>query len=282
MMIKVLNRLLFPAFVFLFASCERDPMLIDINNLNGNEVGVFGHGGMGIKSLYPIDSWPSLEKCLELGADGTEIDIQITKDSVAVAYHHQKLEDGTNCYGVVSEKLWQEIDGCDHSSVYNNVRVERLADIFDKIGHLQEHVFTFDCKLYSSEPDRQAYLSRYANALIKLIDDHDISSNVFIESQDSSFLRMIRQRRPGLKLFIYPSSFESGLAIAEAMDLYGITTHYKDITKAQVELAHLKGIYITLWGMQSRKENLQALEKSPDYTQSDEMVHLLKMFGKYK
>ena len=36
-------------------SCERDAPLYEVNNLNGNVISAFGHGGMGVEFKFPIN-----------------------------------------------------------------------------------------------------------------------------------------------------------------------------------------------------------------------------------
>src|ERR1043166_8044350 len=112
-------------------SCSRDKMLSDVNNLNGNTISAFGHGGMGEGFKFPIDSWESLEPVLRIGADGSEMDVQMTKDSVLVLYHHQKLEHGTLCSGTLNDHLWSEIWGCHFASPYSStIDLVKADDLF--------------------------------------------------------------------------------------------------------------------------------------------------------
>lgn len=49
------------------------------------------HDRMNVKSLYPINSMESLINTLETNADGTEFDVQMTKDSVLVLFRDGDL-----------------------------------------------------------------------------------------------------------------------------------------------------------------------------------------------
>src|SRR4051812_39967491 len=102
-----------------FLSCSRDPSLYHVSNLNGDTISAFGHGGMGPGFKYPIDTWESFEPLLRIGGEGTDLDIQMTRDSVLVFYHHHVLEDGTACFGTVNDKLWSEISGCLFASPFS-------------------------------------------------------------------------------------------------------------------------------------------------------------------
>jgi len=272
---------------FTFNSCKRDPALFKISNLNGNVVSVFGHAGMGIGFEYPIDTYESIEPVLRIGGDGSEMDLQLTKDSVLVVYHDFYLQDMTTCSsGRVNDKLWSDIGGCHIASpISSHVNLISFDQLMTKLTasgkNIHDYIFTFDCKLYTNSYST-AFIKQYANAVLKAIDDNGLQNNVYIESQDTNYLRILMNKRSGLKLFIYPDDFDSGFKIAQTMGLYGITTHKDHITAAQVKQAHDSGIRITLWGISTQDDNMNAVYKNPDFIQTDKPIDILKVFGKYK
>ena len=137
--------------VLFLLSCKKDPPLFNIQNLNGDTISLFGHGGMGIGFKFPINSYESIEPCLRIGADGTEIDIQMTKDSVLVAFHNYNLNQWASCDGIINDKLWTEIDGYKFSSPYSSqIYVMSMDNLFNRINNLNTYTFTFDCKLYTN------------------------------------------------------------------------------------------------------------------------------------
>lgn len=269
-------------------SCKRDTPLTKINNLNGDVISAFGHAGMGFSFEYPVDSYESIEPVLRIGADGSEMDIQMTKDSVLVVYHDVHLEDGTICStGFINDRSWSEIAGCHlacpYSSSINLVSFYQLMDRLKTSGkNIHDYTFTFDCKLNTSAANPTAFKAQYANAVLKAIDDYGLQDNIFIESQDTVYLRMLKNKRSGLKLFIYPPDFETGLQIAKSMGLFGITIRTDLISAAQVKKAHNQGISVTLWGVNTEKDNMDGIAKNPDFIQTDKPIHLLKVFGRYK
>ena len=211
----------------------------------------------------------------------------MTKDSTLIIYHHAKLEEGTLCKGIINDKLWSEIWGCHHASPYsskiNLLSFNGLMEQLTNAGYdIHNYVFTFDCKTYTSATDKNLFFNQYANAILKAVDDFKLENNLLIEIQDTTFLRILQNKRKGLKLFIYPNGFEKGFQLAKSMGLFGITIHTDEITSEQIKLAHDNGLRITLWGINSEKANIEAIQKSPDFIQTDKIIHLLKVFGKYK
>ena len=260
-----------------FVACQKDPALFNIQNLNGNTIAIYGHGGMGICSLLPINTYPSLEKSLDKGADGTEIDVQVTSDGVLVAYHGLDLKDMTDCTGIIANSTWKEISTCSYTSaLIKKYKLFSLKEIFDRLKRNEGHIFTFDCKLVSSGQG-QGYQLLFADALINLIHEYELADNVFIESQSEDFLALLRNKDENLKLFIYPPSFEEGLKVAETLKLYGITIDVEKISRDNVDAAHNKGFRVTLWNANTRRKNIDAIKKSPDFIQTDNLQYLLKV-----
>lgn len=56
----------------------------------------------------------------------------------------------------------------------------------------------------------------------------------------------------------------------------------KNITFDQVKEAHKQNVYVALYGVVTDKGNYAAIEKCPDFIQTDDIIYLLKVFKKYK
>lgn len=259
----------------ILVSCKRKAFTID--NLNGGKISRLGHGGMGIYSTYPLNCYESVKKSLEIGADGTEFDVQMTSDSVLVLFHDENLTQKTNLTDYVNDHTWEELN----TAYYNTVplmkyQVVSLDEAFSKTGSVSDYTFTFDCKLHSSN-DPLLYKQQFANAIIRLLSEYNLSESICIESTDEQFLQILKQKNQFLKLFIYPSSFEDGLETAARLNLYGITISNDNITKDQVKSAHDHNLRVAVWNTQQNKDNIHAIEKSPDYIQTDRLRHLLRI-----
>ncbi len=210
----------------------------------------------------------------------------MSKDSVLIAFHDSKFEEATLCSGTINDKLWSEIWGCHYASpISSKINLLSINDLFDRLENdgynLLYFTFTFDCKLYTNSSDGITFLNQYANAILKLMDDRNVQNNILVESSDTTFLRILQNKRNGLKLFTH-RNFENGFQIAKTMNLYGITLHTDYISTEQIKMAHENGLRVTLFGIGFKNKNVEAVLKSPDFIQTDKPIHLLKIFGKYK
>jgi len=261
-----------------FCSCQK--LEFEITNLNNNTITVLGHGGMGLGSLYPMNSMESIMRCLDKGAHGTELDIQMTLDSVLVVFHHQELADKTNKEGLIHSMTWQDLKGAYYTGApFLQFQVISLNELFGRLEDPSRFWFTLDCKLFPTTPNDSQYQKSFANAIVRLLDQFQLQEQIYIESKSVSFLSHLQSIKPSYKLFIYPSSFEAGLDIASTMGLYGITISTDNITAGQVAQAHDVGLFVALWNTNSHKKNEDAILKNPDCIQTDRLGHLLGLLN---
>ncbi len=219
---------------------------------------------------------------LSLGVDGVELDIQMTKDGVLVAFHDEELETKTNKKGKVHEKNWNEIKDAVYisSAPYTKYRVVRLEDIFKHLPNLEKYTFVLDIK--SFEPSESTgYYNQYITNLISLIEKYEQNrnldlNNVYIELKRTDLIESLQKERPNYHIFAY-EEFEIALEKARKYNLRGITVQTNKLTKENVEQAHQEGFLVATLNTHSKDRNIEAINKGVDYIQTDKVKHLLKV-----
>ena len=273
------NLIIISIILVSFTSCKKE---VSVSNLNGNSIGCFGHTGMGSKSFYPANTLQSFESCLNRGADGTEMDIQVTKDGVLVIYHNNNLSSATQCGGVIRDLNWEEINSCRFSkSLLNNFDVISFDEFFGTIRNPYKYTFTFDCKLTEGSGDNDEYYKIFSSAIVSTIKKYGIQENVLIENSDPGFLNLIKAQNNLLKLFVLGDDFEKDLNIVTQNRFYGISCDNNAISIEQIQKAHENNVRITIYGVQTNKQNYDAISKQPDFIQTDDLDYVLKLFGKF-
>jgi glycerophosphoryl diester phosphodiesterase len=259
-------------------ACKKDPSVWEIRNLSGNRVSVMGHGGMGLSYRYPMNSYESLRNCLETRADGVEMDVCVTRDSVMVLCHSQNLDHETTCQGQIREQRFEEIQGCQlKGPFFRKSDLISAAYFFDRLGEKKERLFAFDCKVGPDEdPD---YLDVFANAVVRHLHRYDIVSNSFIESYNVGFLERLHNLDKDLHLFLYTDDLATGLDLSKKMDLYGITIDHHNINAEEIREAHRHQLRVAVFNTRTERDNLEAVAKSPDYIQTDRVNYLLNVLG---
>ena len=72
---------------------------------------VFAHRGGA--ALAPENTLAAFDQGLELGADGLELDVRLSRDGVVVVHHDRALDRTTNLRGEVAELTWREVARAD-------------------------------------------------------------------------------------------------------------------------------------------------------------------------
>jgi glycerophosphoryl diester phosphodiesterase len=208
-----------------------------------------------------------------MGADGSEIDIQITKDSVLVCFHDHNLEDATDGKGQIYPKNWDEIKNSVYKGdPYVSYKIFTLDWMFS-VTNDTSHKFTFDIKF--TNPDQSAAnRDIFQRALIRLIEKYHLAKNVTIESPSVDFLASFKQKKPGYNLFIY-TDFDTALQTAKDLGLKGITVKADEVSADQVSKAHEAGIMVAVFSTTHRNHE-EVIKKNIDIIQTDDLEDLIE------
>jgi glycerophosphoryl diester phosphodiesterase len=236
-----------------------------------------GHGGMGYSNLYPTNTAESILKCLGKGADGSEIDIQLTADNQLVAFHNATLNENTNFTGKIRDYSWNQLKDVRYTSTAQlNYKLMNLSEFLSSLDGIENYTFTLDIKLHKGAEETTEYIDDFTDALDEIYSAFPIENSVFIESQNEYFLQEMQSKNAQIKLYIYPQKFESGLSIAMNLGLHGISISNDRINTVQVNLAHSMNLFVTVWGVNNRSSNIDAVQKNPDMIQTDAVNHLVR------
>jgi len=229
---------------------------------------------MGDHFQYPGNTLESVLPVLEIGADGSEIDIQMTKDSILVLFHNDVLEGRTHCTGKVYDYNWEEIKNCTYNAVQSNVKLISVDELFSNIENLEDFYFSFDCKLDPDNVYNINYRKIFLRAISQINDEYEMSGNIFIEG-DLNFLQLAKELGLNNKGFLIGSSID----IAIENNIFGIGATL-ETSPDTISYAHANGIYVMMWGAKTDIGNKQALKLNPDILQTDKPIPLLMLLNR--
>lgn len=262
--------------IFATGGCEKQEDF-HVSNLNHDVIMVLGHAGMGEFYKYPNNSWESIEPALGIGADGVEIDIQMTKDSVLILFHDETLDLRTKCGGYTSpyDYNWSEIKECNYNTLFDYVPIYTLEEIFEKIPELTDYYFSFDVKLDTDHFYDEAYRLKFLRAIQRICEKYEISKNIFLEGDLDL---QLKAKELGLKT----KGILIGSSVDKAVenDIFGVG-YSLDVSKEEIDYAHKHGKYVMMWGPRTDAANKQAIELNPDFLQTDKPIPILMLFERF-
>lgn len=101
-----------------------------------------------------------------------------------------------------------------------------------------------------------------------------------MESSDPAFLNLVKSQNAYLKLFYLAQDIDNDIKTASENGFYGISVDNNTINAAQIADAHSRNVRVTLYGLDTNKENYDAISKQPDFIQTDNLDYVLRIFGK--
>jgi glycerophosphoryl diester phosphodiesterase len=97
---------------------------------------ILGHRGASADA--PENTLAAFNRAFELGADGIELDVTLTKDDVPVVIHDDKVDRTTNGRGLVKEMTLDQIKQLDAGAwfgeKYRDEKIPTLAETLNAIG----------------------------------------------------------------------------------------------------------------------------------------------------
>jgi glycerophosphoryl diester phosphodiesterase len=90
---------------------------------------VYGHRGAAAE--YPENTLPGFRRALELGIEGIELDVHLSKDGVPVVIHDETVDRTTNGKGAVADLTVAELRALDAG---DGEHVPTLAEVLDLVG----------------------------------------------------------------------------------------------------------------------------------------------------
>ena len=259
----------------------------DVQNLNGGLIDVIGHGGAGFNSVinpFATNSWKSITRAIDgQGADGVEVDVQLSKDEILMLYHDIALESLTDCDGCIREKNSGDLELCeyDHDFSAQNEKLIKLERVFSRYSSYNDppHIYLDLRTDNQCDPTIDPFVVEMSDAVERIVKRFNSLEYTYIISGDVTLLALISSRLPGIKIYYSANNVTQALPIALSQDYFGLILDANKASKDDVANAHNFGIRVALFGMKSKSKIRENLKKHPDVVQTDNIpltISLLK------
>ena len=95
---------------------------------------IYGH--RGASGHAPENTLEAFRLAMDMGADGFELDVHMSKDGELVVIHDESVDRTTNGTGLVRELTlaqMKELDACNGMEKYRGAKIPTLGEVFDLI-----------------------------------------------------------------------------------------------------------------------------------------------------
>lgn len=243
-----------------------------------DHIRLLGHGGMGIYHTFPMNSMESILRSLSFPVDGTEVDVQMTRDSILVLFHDREMEASTGFKGVIADQEWSTIQNVYYRfPAHAQYKVVRLNDLLDQP---QPPNLYLDIKMFQVGQPYNSYRDRFVRTLVRtLLDSEWDLSRIAVESGDSLFLNQFRSLVPESPLY-FKGSLTEAVDAALTHAYRGIVLSVEGLQKREVTWVQDQGLEVVGFNIHTRSRHRKALELGIDVIQSDNVPYMVRLMGR--
>lgn len=204
----------------------------------------------GASSYAPENTLSAFKKAIELGANGIELDLKMTKDKKIVIFHDKLIDKKSNGTGKLKDYTYEELKNLDFGSWFDKKYEGEHIVLFEDFAKefLNKNLtFAIELKVLGIEKEVLDIINKYKK--------HD---NIYISSFKYEVLRNIRQIDNNVKISWLVDKIDND-KISELLSINGnqICPNSNNISKSDIELVRRNGLSIRLWGI----DNEEIMEK---------------------
>lgn len=205
----------------------------------------------GYSSKAPENTMAAFELALDVGCDGLELDVHLTKDGEVVIIHDDTLQRTTNGEGVVEEFTLAELQKLDAGSwfgpEFKNERIPTLAQLCERIKDL-DLLFNVELKVGLG-------FEQLNEKVLAILDQYDLQEKTVVSSFNHYALAHLKQLRPELKTgILYSCALVNPWEYAKSIGATALHPRHLTIFPEIVAGAQQNGMQVNVWTVDEPKD----------------------------
>lgn len=242
------------------------------------------HRGHSI--AYPENTLEAYRKAIELGVEGIECDVNITRDGKLVMMHDTTLDRTTNGTGKVSASTWEEIQRLDAGGKFKpefaGVRVPSTEETL----LLYKETGIISC-IEIKGADAEEW-NRIALGLVDLLIKHDMLDTTFLSSYHHEALHTAQAKCPELLISPErlpddaPADPPEALRQAKVFNAPVLQHQYTVLTPDVIRLLHENEVGVWSWSTTDEPSLVFSIEIGADAVMGDDVELMLQVLNRMR
>lgn len=211
----------------------------------------------GANHLAPQNTLPAFRKAIELGADGVENDVHLTKDGVLVICHNYNIDATSNGKGYISDYTLEELKKFDFGSYFSEDFAGTPIPTLDEFLDLADAFEIINIEIKSPLQKGTDIVRKTINA----VKEHGLFDRLLISSFDDSLLVEAKEIDKTVKTgLLYDMASEKIEAIlddtigfAKAIGVDALHPLVAYVNEDYIEEAHENGFIVNPWTVNLEK-----------------------------
>jgi len=210
-------------------------------------------GHRGASAETPENTLAAFRRALEVGADGLELDLHLTRDGEVVVIHDDRVDRTTDGRGFVHEMSLAGLRRLDAGSWFNRRCPDRARPAFAgaPVPTLQE---VFDLArpvgavLYLEIKHGPGYRPALVERVLAGLAQNRYAARAVIECFDHTVLAGVTRHNPALSICpLFEAGSAGVLVVAAALGAPELAPHWTLVSPELVQAAHAAGRRVTAW-----------------------------------
>lgn len=211
---------------------------------------IFAH--RGYSALYPENTMLAFKKAEEAGADGIELDVQLSKDGKVVVIHDEKVNRTTNGIGFVTDLTFQELKRLNAGyNVKMNIKKQNIPSLWEVLEWMTTNQMICNIELKNG-------IFRYRGMeekVVQLIREYGLSDRIIFSSFNHYSIVHCYRIAPEIEIApLMGQGIYMPWVYAEAIRAKGIHPKFKSISDEVVKQSLEQGIAVRPYTINSEKD----------------------------
>ncbi len=206
----------------------------------------------GASGRAPENTIPAFELAWQLGADGIELDVQLTRDGVPVVIHDETVNRVSNGTGWVKDYTFDQLRKLNVNKnfpAYGKVAIPSLEEVYD-------FVRTTDLIVNLELKNSVVFYEQLEEKVLKLAREKKIADRIIYSSFNHYSMQRVKELEREAKIaFLYSNGI---LDIAEYAEKYNAFAVHPSIKNTEysnmVSECQKKGIRVHVWTVNERED----------------------------
>jgi glycerophosphoryl diester phosphodiesterase len=241
-----------------------------------NKVKNFAH--RGYSGNYPENTMLAFQKAIEVGADGIENDVHLTKDGVLVIIHDEKVDRTTNGTGYVKDMTYAELQELDASYLFPQYGQQKIPTLREYLELVKDEDIITNIELKTGVFEYPGIEEK----VYEMLKEYDLADRIIISSFNHYSVMRMKEIAPEIKCGLLEESWllNAGEYVAKS-GVECFHPFYKNMTKELAAEVKSHGLEINTWTANEEDEILELIRNGVDGIISNEPELVKKVIAFY-
>lgn len=208
----------------------------------------------GASAHAPENTLPAFELAHSLGADGIELDVQLSKDGVPVVIHDERIDRVSDGDGYVCDYTLEELRDFNmnqHFPKYGKVTIPTLDEVY---GLVQGMDMMINLELKNSE----IFYEKLEEKVLRLAEEYGLEDRMVYSSFNHYSMRKIQKLLPSAKTAVlYSEGILDIGEYAKKNGIYAVHPSLKNMEYPEVDIVrecHERNVRVHVWTVNEKRD----------------------------